>query len=95
VLLALAFAASLAAAAPHSVHHLGQELERQPVVCPAALAWASAGGADCPVTAALLTFPVETDHVSPDFPALPCSPPAAPYRGRAPPARLMPKPLGA
>ncbi len=87
-LFAIAFVGSLAASAPHSVHHLGQELERQPVACPAALAWGAASGADCPATAEVLQAPAETDRLSAEpsdlLPTIPI--PARP--GRAPPALL-------
>ena len=67
-LLALAFLTGLVAAAPHSVHHLGQELERQAPACPAALAWNAASGADCPAVALVLQAPAETDRISADLP---------------------------
>ncbi len=85
-LLALAFVAGLAAAAPHSVHHLGEEREGQPPDCPAALAWGAAAGADCPVVTGVSGPPVETDRVSAE---LPFHSPTASFSarpGRAPPA---------
>ncbi len=85
VLLAVAFVAGLAAAAPHSVHHLGQELEQQPVACPAALAWATAFGVDCPPHEAGPPPPQDGAQLSPDTPdSLPLSR-ALTQPGRAPP----------
>ena len=87
-LLALAFLAGLVAAAPHSVHHLGQELEAQGPACPAALAWNAASGADCPFVALVLQAPAETDRISADLPHHSPTPSISVRSGRAPPVLL-------
>ena len=87
-LLALAFLAALVAAAPHSVHHLGQELERLAPGCPAALAWAATSGADCPTVTQVLPVPAETDRVSAELPFHSPTASLSPRPGRAPPVHL-------
>ena len=82
---AAAFAAGLAAAAPHSVHHLGEEAERQRTDCPGVLAWAAATGADCPAPAITLDAPAEIDRISLPGPTVPPAVSVATPFGRAPP----------
>jgi hypothetical protein len=61
VLVAAAFLAGLAAAAPHSVHHLGEDREQRQPECLGVLAWAAATCADCPASAITLDAPPETN----------------------------------
>ena len=84
-LLALAFLAGLAAAAPHSVHHLGEELEHQPVECAGALAWVAASGADAAPEEESLDAPAETEWVSRDDVHYALISLGTSLRGRSPP----------
>ena len=84
--MALAFAGGLAAAAPHSVHHLTEELQHHPPECPGVLAWTAASGADCPAAILEGDTPAMAGRITPDEPLFaPAAPHALPL-GRSPPA---------
>ncbi len=88
-LLALAFVAGLAAAAPHSVHHLGEELEHRLVECPGVLAWLAASGTDCPAPIAGLVPPIEVERFTIELTFRSPSPLLSPHQGRAPPPTII------
>jgi len=79
------FTCGLAAAAPHSVHHIGHEKDARPAECPGVAAWSFASAADCPAIDALIVTPLRPLSI---VSVARCSPPilrplARP--GRAPP----------
>jgi len=84
-LIAAAFLLGLSAAAPHSVHHLGQEAGQKAATCPAAQAWASASGADCPAMIAGPGVSPEADGIIAELILPSPIPPLALHQGRAPP----------
>jgi hypothetical protein len=88
-LIAAAFLFGLSAAAPHSVHHLGQEAGQKVATCPAALAWATASGADCPAPVVGPGPSIEADVFTADVTLLSPIPPLALHQGRAPPLGIL------
>jgi hypothetical protein len=84
-LIAAAFLVGLSAAAPHSVHHLGQEAGQGVASCPAALAWAAASGADCPAAIIGPGPSTEADCIVAELTIPSPIPPLALHQGRAPP----------
>ncbi len=87
-LVALAFVAGLAAAVPHSVHHLGEAEEQRQPECLGVLAWATATGTDCPAPAVTLDAPTEIDRIYHLGSILPPPVSVATPLGRAPPFLL-------
>ncbi len=88
-LIAAAFLFGLSAAAPHSVHHLGQEAGKKAATCPGAQAWAAASGADCP---AMIVGPgvwAEADGIIAELTLSSPIPPLAHHQGRAPPPGIL------
>lgn len=84
-LVAAAFAMGVVAAAPHSVHHLGEEGEHRTVECPGLLAWTAAGSADCVSPAESLQAPVQAGRLIAEAPAHPRSARRWRPAGRSPP----------
>ena len=88
-LLAVGLVTGLAAAATHSVHHLGKAQGQQPE-CLGVLAWAAGVGTDGPASAVTLDPPTEIDRISHPGSTLPPPVSVATPLGRAPPPRTPP-----